>query len=183
MRLKAALILSATGGVIALLAAAFGFSLYDFVAGASASGSAQPAAARDLDLSNLGADAAGTDSGSTGFGEVVASDSIYPPTLGSARCMVKGGRVKPGQSPEFKVQVKDTAGHTVAGVPVTFSIVGEANVTGSTVSPDGGETATSGMASTTVAVGSLTDTAGFVQVLAEAVGSNTLCCQAVILVR
>ena len=179
------LFLATTGiVVVAILAALVAFSFYELVAGASASGSAKPRAAGDLDLSSQATGVAPTDTGGSSLGATAASSSIYPAPLGSARCWMKQGRVQPGQSPEFKVQVRDTAGQNVAGVPVAFAIAGQTNVTGSTVSPVGASTATGGIASTTAAVGSLTDTAGFVQVSAVAGGgSNTVSCQAVILVR
>lgn len=187
MRVKHVFILAASG-LILLVSGAFAFSLYDIVAGASASGSNPSAAARNLDFSGIGPTAgarvAVTDISGSDFGPTVSTASIYPAPLGSARCWIKQGRVQPGQSPAFKVKVRDTAGESVSAVPVAFSIFGETGVTGSDVVPSSALTGASAIASTIVTVGSLTDAAGFVQVQAVAGGgANTVVCQAVILVR
>lgn len=161
-----------------MAAGLFAFFLYDLVAGPSDNGSST---ARDINLPSPPAEPSPIDEGGESAG---GGYPVYPAPLGSARCWLKQGRVQSGQSMEFRVQVRDTSGSAVSEVPVTFSIFGETGVTGSTLSPSSGVTATGGIASTTVTVGSLTGTSGFVQVLAVAGGgSNSLSCQAVILVR
>ena len=186
MRLKGLLVVATAGGLI-VLAAAFAFSLHDFVTAASVSGPAQPATARDLDFSDLGG-AVGADPTRTindlNLQAAVATSSIYPTPLGSARCWVKQGRTQPGQSVAFHIQVRDSAGQSVVGAPVAFSIALETNVSGSGVSPSATSSGASGSASPTVTIGSLSPPAGFVSVQALAGGgSNTVSCQAVILVR
>ena len=171
----------ATTGIVAvaILVALSAFSFYELVAGASASGSAKPSAARDLDLSSQAAGVAPTDTGGSSLGATAESFSVYPPPDGSARCWVKNGRVQPGQSTEFKVQIRDAAGQAVNGVSVTFTAT-PVNVTGG-VSPAGAVTAGGGIASTTVAVVSLSGPAGLVYLHAAA--DSSLACDALIRVR